>query len=151
MLHGLFSNCGEQGLPSSCSAQASHCGGFSCYGAQASVVQHVGSAVMVPRLWSTGSVVVVHEISCSSVYGIFLDQGLNPCPLHWQADSLPLSHLGSPSISGSLNTCSACLSPPECCPQSQDPLINTVWPARCLLHNILSIKISYANHFHIPS
>ena len=44
-----------------------------------------------------------------------------------------------------------CLSPPECCPQSQDPVINTVWPARCLLHNILSIKISYANHFHIPS
>ena len=28
--------------------------------------------------------------------GIFLTQGLNPCLLHWQADSLPLSHLGSP-------------------------------------------------------
>ena len=26
---------------------------------------------------------------------IFLTQGLNSCPLHWQADSLPLSHLGS--------------------------------------------------------
>ena len=24
--------------------------------------------------------------------GIFLDQGFNLCPLHWQADSLPLSH-----------------------------------------------------------
>ena len=28
--------------------------------------------------------------------GIFLTQGLNPCLLPWQADSLPLSHLGSP-------------------------------------------------------
>ena len=27
--------------------------------------------------------------------GIFLIQGLNPCHLHWQADSLPLSHLRS--------------------------------------------------------
>ena len=24
--------------------------------------------------------------------GIFLAQGLNPCPLHWQVDALPLSH-----------------------------------------------------------
>ena len=29
--------------------------------------------------------------------GIFLDQGLNPCPLHWQAYSYPL-HQGSPWI-----------------------------------------------------
>ena len=29
------------------------------------------------------------------VPGIFLSQGSNPCLLHWQADSLPLSHLGS--------------------------------------------------------
>ena len=28
--------------------------------------------------------------------GIFLDQGLNLCLLYWQADSLPLSHQGSP-------------------------------------------------------
>ena len=26
--------------------------------------------------------------------GIFLNQGLNPCLLHWQAGSLPRSHLG---------------------------------------------------------
>ena len=26
------------------------------------------------------------------VGGIFPDQGLNPCLLHWQVDSLPLSH-----------------------------------------------------------
>ena len=31
--------------------------------------------------------------------GIFLTQGSNPGLLHWQADSLPLSHLQSPSHS----------------------------------------------------
>ena len=30
--------------------------------------------------------------------GIFLDQGSNPRLLHWQADSLPLSHQGSQEI-----------------------------------------------------
>ena len=30
--------------------------------------------------------------------GIFLTHGSNPCLLHWQADSLPLSHKGSPSF-----------------------------------------------------
>ena len=43
-----------------------------------------------------GSVVVAHGRSCSAVCGIFPDQGSNPCPLHWQADSQPLHHQGSP-------------------------------------------------------
>ena len=52
-------------------------------------------------LWSTGSrragsVIVAHGPSCSAACGIFPDQGSNPCPLHWQADSQPLRHQGSP-------------------------------------------------------
>ena len=52
-------------------------------------------------LWSTGSrragaVVVAHGPSCSAACGIFPDQGSNPCALHWQADSQPLRHQGSP-------------------------------------------------------
>ena len=43
-----------------------------------------------------GSVVVAHGPSCSTACGIFPDQGLNLCPLHWQADSQPLCHQGSP-------------------------------------------------------
>ena len=43
-----------------------------------------------------GSVVVAHGLSCSAACGIFLDQGSNPCLLHWQADSQPLRHQGSP-------------------------------------------------------
>ena len=43
-----------------------------------------------------GSVVVAHGPSCSAACGILPDQGSNPCPLHWQADSQPLHHQGSP-------------------------------------------------------
>ena len=43
-----------------------------------------------------GSVVVAHGPSCSAACGIFPDQDSNPCPLHWQADSQPLCHQGSP-------------------------------------------------------
>ena len=62
---------------------ASHCDGLS-YGAQS-----VGKWVSV----------VVHELSCSEAYGIFLDQESNPCPLQWQVNSYPVSHLGSPRYS----------------------------------------------------
>ena len=39
--------------------------------------------------WSTGSrsrasVFVMHVLSCFVAYGIFLEQRLNQCPLHWQ-------------------------------------------------------------------
>ena len=46
----------------------------------------------------TGSVVVAHGPSCSAACGIFPGQGSNPCPLHWQADSQPLRHQGSPQV-----------------------------------------------------
>ena len=53
-------------------------------------------------LWSTGSrragsVIAAHGPTCSAARGILPDQGSNPCPLHWQADSQPLRHQGSPS------------------------------------------------------
>ena len=43
-----------------------------------------------------GSVIVAHRPSCSAACGIFPDQGSNPRPLHWQADSQPPHHQGSP-------------------------------------------------------
>ena len=45
-----------------------------------------------------GSAAVAHGPSCSTACGIFPDQGSNLCPLHWQADSQPLRHQGSPNI-----------------------------------------------------
>ena len=38
----------------------------------------------------------MHGLICSTACGIFPDQELKPCLLHWQVDSLPLSHQGSP-------------------------------------------------------
>ena len=40
---------------------------------------------------------MAHGPSCSAACGILPDQGSNPCPLHWQADSQPLRHQGSPN------------------------------------------------------
>ena len=56
-----FSSCSEWGLLSSCGTWA---------------------------LMACGTLVAVaHGLSDSSACGIFLDQGLNPCPLPWQVDS----------------------------------------------------------------
>ena len=60
-------------------------------------LRHMGSVVAASRLQSTGS--IVHGLSCSKTCGLFLDQGSNPCLLHQQVDSLPLSHQGSPQSS----------------------------------------------------
>ena len=82
---GLFSSCGEQGPLSGRGARASHCSGFSCCGAQALGCAGFGSCGHGLRV-----------LSCSMAGGTFLDQQLNTHLLHWQADSLLLSHQGSP-------------------------------------------------------
>ena len=69
----------------------SRCKGCSSCGTWASVV-------VVRGLQSIGSVVAAHGLSCSTACGIFPDQGSNLCPLHWQEDSSPLRHQGSPGI-----------------------------------------------------
>ena len=68
-----FSSCGEQGLLFVAVHGLLICGGFSCCGAR--------------PLGTQASVVASHGPSCSAACGIFPDQGSNPCPLHWQADS----------------------------------------------------------------
>ena len=57
----------------------------------------LASLVAELRLQSTwASVVVVNGLICSMVCGIFNPtQGLNPYPLHWQANAQPLDHQGS--------------------------------------------------------
>ena len=63
-------------------------------GARAS--HHCGLSLPSTGSRRAGSVIVPHGPSCSAACGIFPDQGPNPCPLHWQADSQPLRHQGSP-------------------------------------------------------
>ena len=41
---------------------------------------------------------MAHGLSCSVACGIFPDQGLNPCALHWQADSEPRATREAPPL-----------------------------------------------------
>ena len=64
---------------SSCSAWASYSYDFSCCEAWA-----LGTW---PSVVAAHGLVVAYGFSCLVTCGIFLDQGLNRCPLHWQAYS----------------------------------------------------------------
>ena len=44
------------------------------------------------------SVVVARGLSCPMACGIFLEQGLNPHPLHWRVDSQPVDHERNPRV-----------------------------------------------------
>ena len=96
LLCGLFSSGGERRLFSSCGSRASHCSGSSRCRAWA--LGCTASVAAAPGLQRTGSIFVAHRLSCSAACGIFPDQELNPCLLHWPADSLPLSKQGSPGF-----------------------------------------------------
>ena len=54
------------------------------------------SGVTARRLSNCGLWALEHRLSYSKSRGIFPDQRSNPCLLHRQTDSLPLSHQGSP-------------------------------------------------------
>ena len=61
-------------------------------------MEHKLQVLGVQSLQHVGSVAVAHGLSYTEASGIFLDQGLNLCPLCWQADSYPLCHQISPFI-----------------------------------------------------
>ena len=95
LLHGLFSSCSEQGLPSHCGAWASHCRGFFSResrvpGEELRWLRCLGSVLAVARLWHTGSVVVAQRLSRCTACGVFPGRGSSPCPWPWRADSYPL-------------------------------------------------------------
>ena len=98
-----FSSCEEWGLLSYCGAQASHSSGFSWCLAQA--LGCLGFSTCGTWASSCHFQALEHRLSsCGTraelpiVRGIFLDQGSHPCLLHWQADSLLLSHQRSPNF-----------------------------------------------------
>ena len=106
LLCRFFSSYSKQGLLSNCGVQASCCGaktrglaGFNnCSVIAASGLQNLGSVIAASRLQSMGSIIVARGFSCSVACGVFPDQGLNLYLLHWQVDSSPVSHQGSPNI-----------------------------------------------------
>ena len=70
-------------------------GGYSVV-AVCGLLAMMASLVGEHRILSTTAIVVARGLSCFAACGIVPDQGLNPCLLHWQVDSSPLSHQGSP-------------------------------------------------------
>ena len=74
-----FSSCGEKGLLFIAMLGLLIGSGFSCCQAQA--LDTWASVIAALRLWGSGLVILVHGLGCSKACGIFLDQGLNPCPL----------------------------------------------------------------------
>ena len=88
LLQGLFSSCGDWGLL-----------WLWFLLLQITGFRARGLSSWVSGLESTGPAVVGRGLSCCSACGIFLDQGSNPCLLHFQADSLPLSHRRSLVVS----------------------------------------------------
>lgn len=66
---------------------ASHCGRLSCYRAKA-----LGAQASVVEVWWLSGCGA--QTSCSIACAIVL-----ACPLHWQEDSYPLYHWGSPKKS----------------------------------------------------
>ena len=49
----------------------------------------VGTTLLCGVQASLASLVAEHGLSCAAACGILPDEGSNPCPLQWQADSLP--------------------------------------------------------------
>ena len=71
------------------------------FGCAGSLLLHGLLTAAALLFWGTGSraqasAVVATGLRCSTARGTFPDQGLKPRLLHWQVDSLPLSHKGSP-------------------------------------------------------
>ena len=76
---------------------------------------HARSFQLCLTLWTLWTVACQAPLSWASpgkntgvgchflLQGIFPTQGLNLCLRHWQVDSLPLSHLGSPFIPNIVN------------------------------------------------
>ena len=62
------------------------------------LLRAVASLVAEHSLECAVSAAVAYRLSCPAACGIFPDQRLNPCLLHWQADSQPLDHQGSPGF-----------------------------------------------------
>ena len=97
---------------------------------------------MAPKLWSKGAEVAVHGVIACRISS---DQGSNPCLLHWQPGSLPLSHQGSPvffSFAKPLERKLKLLERKACCP----------FTLKCFCEHFLAMGTSvYPTTVHLPN
>ena len=85
---------GERGPLSSWGMWASHCGGpFCCRTGAVGNSSFTSCNRRAQYLWlPEHRRTLVAQASAVTACGVFLNLGRNPCLLHWQAGSLPLSH-----------------------------------------------------------
>ena len=86
-----FSSCGEWGHSQHRSAQAFPAAAAPVAARRLQQLQLPGSRARAQQLGHMG-------FSCAVACGILAGQGLNPRPLHWQMESHPLYHRGSPVL-----------------------------------------------------
>ena len=121
-----------------CCARASHCGGFSSLSTGSGCTGFSSCSTWAQQLGlahsrAQATLVLAHGLSCSSACGYFPDQGPNPHPLHWQVDSYPLYHQGSPIFF----ICSS-------------PYVNSNLPVYpCLLPNVRYLDCEFTQHNYI--
>jgi len=83
LLQSVFLWLQRAGAARHCGTRVSHRSGVSCCQAQA-----LGAQALAAAARGLGN--VAHGLSGSEACGVFSDQGVNSCLLHWQADSSPL-------------------------------------------------------------
>ena len=108
-----FSSCGECGhlFIAVCGLLTAVASLVQNTGCRLQWLQQAGSVAAACRFYSVGSGAVAHRLSCSTACGVLPNQVLNPCPLHWQEDSHPQCHQGSPTFFfffTNLNICALC-------------------------------------------
>ena len=103
-------------------------------GSRARGLSSCGSRALEHRLSSCGT----RPYSCSMACGIFPEQESSPWPLHWQADSQPLDHQGSP-ISGLFND-----GHPDWC--EVVPFCTSFFEIQTILFNTLKIHFKFITH-----
>ena len=79
-----------------CTGSSLQCTGFSFWWLPLLQSTHRLQACRLHELRESSSVVVVPGLSSTEACGILPDQGPTSTPPHWQADSQPLDHQGSP-------------------------------------------------------
>ena len=120
MLLRLFPSCGELGLLCSCGARASHCRGFSCWGAWALEghrLSSCGSRALALRLRSCGSRALARRLSSclpgssAQAQQLWLPGSRAQAQQLWCTDLVAPWHVGSSGIRN--QTCVSCTETPE--------------------------------------
>ena len=75
-----------------------HVGSVAAASGLLTAVASLGQTLGCSGFSSWGSVIVAQGPTCPTARGVFPEQGLNQCSLHWQVDLQPVDHQGSRTL-----------------------------------------------------